>query len=145
MCRCSANEIQGQQSRGWSGQCPSPQRAEEIGWCGPTEVQGSERWVASNYKTLSKIAQSVFHPTYGLVILTTSHPTVVMAYCVKSLPDCSQPYLCLSYAWKFLPWAIEKLKHYRETYDVYVLSQNKDKGLIFWQNKNQRLFMETNI
>lgn len=80
-------------AEGGVGNLHTPQWAEETGWCGPTEVQGSEHWVASNLKALSKIVQSVFHPTYGLLILT--HHTILMAYCVKTCAGCSQPPLCL--------------------------------------------------
>lgn len=54
-------------------------------------------------KTLSKVVPPVFHLTYGLLTLTISHHTIVMAHYVKSHADCSQPPLCLSYACKFLP------------------------------------------
>lgn len=119
---------------GGMGSLHKPLWAEETSWCGPTEVQGSEVWVASNHKTLSKIVQSVFHPSYGLLILTISHHTFVMAYTVKSCADCSQPHLCLSYAWKFLPWATDKFKCYKETiWSVCLLTELRQRSdLLTW-------------
>lgn len=112
-----------------------PQWAEEIGWCGPTEVWGSENWVASNHKTLSKMVQSVFYPTYGLLILTITHHTIFVAYCVKTCADCSQPPLYLSYAWKFLPWAIDKFKHYREAIWSVCLFTKQNQKVIPWNKQ----------